>query len=370
MSFYNELKHLSWEEAGKQIYQSTEADVANAFAHAGEASLQDFMALISPAADRYLEEMAQESHKLTLKRFGNTMQMYVPLYLSNACTNGCVYCGFNHGNKITRKTLTLEEVAKEATAIKKMGFEHLLLLTGEHPKEAGYAYLKETMHYLKTQFAHLSIEVQPMETDEYSGLIPEGLNTVYIYQETYNEAKYPDYHPRGKKANYQYRLETPDRIGAAEVHKIGLGALLGLEDWRVESFFTAMHIRYLQKHYWQTRYSVAFPRLRPHAGSFQPNHPVNDRQLVQLITAWRMFDENIELSLTTRESAIFRDHACKLGITSMSAGSKTEPGGYAEANTELPQFDINDARSPETIAKKLQSMGYEPVWKDWDPILQ
>jgi len=209
-----------------------------------------------------------------------------------------------------------------------------------------------------------------MNTDEYRALSGEGLNTVYIYQETYNKSHYPMYHPQGKKANFRYRLETPDRLGKANVHKIGLGALLGLEDWRIENVFMALHLRYLQKHYWKTRYSVAFPRLRPHAGSFAPQHPVSDRQLVQLITAWRLFDENIELSLTTRETPYFRDHACKLGITSMSAGSRTEPGGYARPSKELPQFDVSDARSPESLVGKLQSLGYEAIWKDWDQALQ
>lgn len=370
MSFYDEYISYSWQEIGKQIYQSTPQDVARAMATDGEGTLADFMALVSPAADNFLEQMAQKSHWLTQKRFGNTMQLYIPLYLSNACTNGCVYCGFNQHNKITRKTLTPREIEEEAAAIKQMGFDHLLLVTGEHPREAGFDYLKAAMQQLQQHFAHLSVEVQPMNTDEYKALALEGLNTVYIYQETYNKNRYSIYHPRGKKADFRYRLETPDRLGKADVHKIGLGALLGLEDWRIETVFMALHLRYLQKHYWKTRYSVAFPRLRPHAGSFQPQHPVNDRQLVQLITAWRLFDENIELSLTTREAPYFRDHACQLGITSMSAGSRTEPGGYAHPNKELPQFDVSDARSPETLAGKLQSLGYEAVWKDWDQALQ
>lgn len=370
MSFYDELKGYSWDEIGEQIYSTTENDVLLALANAGHATVSDFMALVSPAADKYLEQMAEESQAHTRRRFGHTMQLYVPLYLSNACTNGCVYCGFNHQNKITRKTLSAKEIEQEAAAIKDMGFEHLLLVTGEHPKEAGFDYLLHTMQLLSNQFAQLSVEVQPMDTSQYEALAREGLNSVYIYQETYNQERYSLYHPRGKKADFRYRLETPDRIGSAGVHKMGLGTLLGLEDWRIDSVFTALHLRYLQKHYWQTKYSISFPRLRPHAGSFEPQHPVNDRQLVQLITAWRLFDENLELSLSTRESAYFRDNVCKLGITSMSAGSRTEPGGYAKENTELAQFDVSDSRSPETVAKQLLQLGYEPVWKDWDQALQ
>lgn len=369
-SFFHEMRDLSWEELGAKIYTSVSHDVERAISRAGHGSLDDFAALISPAAEPFLEEMAQESHRLTLRRFGRVISMYVPLYLSNACLNSCAYCGYSHQNKLTRKTLTVSEILDEAKSIRALGFEHVLLLTGEHPHEAGFEYLLEALRLLHPIFPQISIEVQPMDSYQYAALAEEGLNAVYVYQETYNAARYPVYHPHGPKSDYRYRLETPDRVGAAGVHRIGLGALLGLEDWRIESLCVAHHVRHLQRLYWQSRYSVAFPRLRPHVGAFSPNYAVSDRNLLQIITAYRLFDENLEMSLTTRESSFFRNHAFPLGITSLSAGSHTEPGGYARPNKELEQFEISDSRSPAEVSDFLRQHGYEPVWKDWDQVLQ
>ncbi len=369
-SFYHTIRQHSWEELGNRVYDSTSRDVERALRHAGDADLHDFAALISPAAEPYLEPMARESERLTRKRFGRAISLYVPLYLSNSCSNSCVYCGYSYQNRIVRKTLTQEEILSEAESIRALGFEHILLLTGEHDRVSGFDYLREAIKLLRPIFPQISVEVQPMSSTEYAILEREGLNAVYVYQETYNEARYPAYHLAGKKADYRYRIETPDRIGAAGVHRIGLGALLGLEDWRVESLCVAMHLRHLQGLYWKSKYSVAFPRLRPHAGCFEPQFHVKDRNLMQIITAYRLFDENLEMSLTTRESAFFRDHAFPLGITSLSAGSHTEPGGYAKPNKELEQFQISDARSPEEVERMLVAKGFDPVWKDWDRVLQ
>lgn len=369
MSFFEEINRFSWNQVRKEIYDKTPTDVEKALNTSPDKTMSDFMALLSPAADPYLEKMAALSQELTLKRFGKTIQLYIPLYLSNECTNHCVYCGFNHTNQVARHTLSKEEILLEAEKIKNMGFEHLLIVTGEHPQKAGSEYLTEVLELLKNSFSQLSVEVQPLTSEEYKNLANNGLNSVYIYQETYNQDRYNIYHPKGKKANYKYRLETPDRIGKAEVHKIGLGVLLGLEDWRVDSFFTALHMRYLQKNYWKTRYSVSFPRLRPFGGSYKPNYPVSDRQLVQLITAYRIFDENVELALSTRENAYFRDHAFPLGITTMSAGSKTEPGGYSEDHEYLEQFSVADNRSPHEVKEAIEQKGYEAVWKNWDESL-
>lgn len=369
MKFYDLLKTYDWEQTREDIYSKTEQDVLHAL---NQKHLQpdDFKALVSPAAAPFLEKMAQESRTKTLNRFGKTIQLYVPLYLSNECTNFCIYCGFNHNNTFDRLTLNTQQILDEAEAIQQMGFEHILLVTGEHPQKSGVQYLKESIRLLKEKFKLISIEVQPMATEEYYELVELGLNSVYVYQETYNEKRYPVYHPKGKKANFKYRLETPERLGKASVYKTGLGCLLGLEDWRVDSFFTALHLDFLRRNYWKTRYSIAFPRLRPHAGSFQPNFPINDRELVQLICAYRIFDENIELSISTRESAAFRDQLIKLGITSMSAGSSTEPGGYAQKSHSLEQFAVNDDRSPAEVITKIKLAGYEAVWKDWDSCLQ
>ena len=369
MSFFDIIQYYSWDTIKDQIYSKTSRDVEGALTHAGNVDLNDFMALLSPAASEYIEAMAQVSQQLTMKRFGKTIQLYIPLYLSNECTNGCVYCGFNHANKIARKTLSIDEIKKESQKIKEMGFEHILLVTGEHPKKAGFQYLYEIVQEMTKMFSMVSIEVQPMKVKEYSKLQEVGLNSVYLYQETYNQANYRHYHPSGKKSDFRHRLETPERIGKAEVHKIGLGVLLGLEDWRIDSFFTAFHLRYLQKHYWKTNYSISFPRLRPFAGSYQPNYKISDKQMVQLITAYRIFDENLELALSTRESSYFRDHVFPLGITTMSAGSKTEPGGYNEEHNHLEQFQVADNRCPEKIETAIENKGYEAVWKNWDEAL-
>ena len=369
MSFFDNIQHYSWNTIKDHIYSKTSGDVEKALANAGNADLNDFMALLSPAASEYIEEMAQVSQQLTLKRFGKTIQLYIPLYLSNECTNGCIYCGFNHANKIARKTLSKEEIRKESQKIKEMGFEHILLVTGEHPRKAGFQYLYEVVQEMTKYFSMVSVEVQPLNVEEYRKLQKAGLNSVYLYQETYHQRNYRHYHPSGKKSDFKHRLEAPERMGKAEVHKIGLGVLLGLEDWRIDSWFTALHLRYLQKHFWKTNYSISFPRLRPFTGSYQPNYEISDKQMVQLITAYRIFDENVEMALSTRESPYFRDHAFPLGITTMSAGSKTEPGGYNEEHNHLEQFQVADNRTPEKIETAIEERGYEAVWKNWDEAL-
>ena len=364
-SFKEIFDQYDWDTVKADIYSKTAADVERALA-ASRRSLEDLKALLSPAAQPYLEQMAQLSHRLTLQRFGNTMQLYIPLYLSNECQNICTYCGFSLDNKIHRKTLNEAEILQEVKAIKAMGYEHVLLVTGEAWQTVGLDYFKEALQLVRPHFSHISMEVQPMDEVEYAALIPLGLQSVLVYQETYHRADYKLHHPRGRKSNFDYRLETPDRLGRAGIHKIGLGVLIGLEDWRTDSFFTALHLQYLEKTYWQTRYSISFPRLRPCSGGLPPKVEMKDRELVQLICAYRLLDPDVELSLSTRESEHFRDHVIKLGITTMSAGSKTNPGGYASDLQSLEQFEISDERSAHAIASMLKQQGYEPVWKDWD----
>jgi 2-iminoacetate synthase len=362
------FRKYNWEDVQEQINGKTAADVEHALARAGRGSVNDFMALISPAAEPYLEEMAQVSYQLTRKRFGNTIQMYIPMYLSNECQNICTYCGFRLDNNIPRMVLNDAQIIREVEVIKGMGFDHILLVTGEANKVVGVDYLSHSIELIRNYFDNISIEVQPLDTDEYRTLVNKGLHSVLVYQETYNEKDYKTYHPKGKKSNFQYRLETPDRIGSAGAHKIGIGVLLGLEDWRTDSFFTALHLSYLQKKYWKTKYSISFPRLRPAVGMVQPKYELSNRELVQLICAYRIFNEDIELSLSTREEASFRDHLFSLGITSVSAGSKTNPGGYEVSPTELEQFEIDDHRTPKEVAAAIRKKGLEPVWKDWEKV--
>lgn len=366
--------------------------------------LEDLKALLSPAAAPYLEEMAQMSRRITQQRFGKVIQLYIPLYLSNECQNICTYCGFSLENRIARRTLSAGELLKEAAAIKEMGFEHLLLVSGEANQTVGVDYFVRVLDVVRPHFAHLSMEVQPLEQADYSLLMDHGLHTVLVYQETYHREDYRLHHPKGRKSNFNYRLETPDRLGKAGIYKMGLGVLIGLEDWRTDSWFTALHLRYLENRYWKTRYSLSFPRLRPHAGGtdgrpgeggllqpnleslegnllrpkleslegnlLQPKVEMSDRELIQAICAYRLLDEEVELSLSTRESPVFRDHAVSLGVTSMSAGSRTNPGGYAVDPASLEQFEIHDDRNPAEIAEMIRRRGYDVVWKDWDPVLQ
>jgi len=357
-----------WEEVSSSIYGKTSADVLRALS-THKRSLEDFKALLSPAAAPYLEQMAVLSRQLTLKRFGKVMQLYVPLYLSNECNNICTYCGFSFDNKVRRKTLTSLEIMQEVAVLKSMGYDHVLLVTGEANQTVHVDYFRKVLELIVPHFSHISMEVQPLDTNDYSELIAKGLNTVLVYQETYHREDYKKHHPKGKKSNFDYRLETADRLGQAGIHKMGLGVLIGLEDWRTDSFFTALHLAYLEKKYWRSKYSLSFPRLRPFSGGLEPKVAMTDRELVQLICAYRLFNQEVELSISTRESMTFRDHVISLGITAMSAGSKTNPGGYAVEPESLEQFEISDERSPAEIAAMLRSKGYEPVWKDWDQAL-
>lgn len=365
MSFINTFNTYNWDTLEQEIYAYTSHDVGQVL-NKEKIDLKDFKALISPAAKPFIEEMAQRSHALTKKRFGNTIQMYVPMYLSNECQNICTYCGFSMTNKIPRRTLNDKEILKEVAFLKAKGYDHILLVTGEANKTVGVGYIKHAIELIRSHFSNISIEVQPLDQDEYEQLIEAGLYAVLVYQETYHKATYKIHHPKGKKSNFDYRLDTPDRLGKAGIHKIGLGALFGLEDWRVDSFYTALHLKYLQKTYWKTKYSISFPRLRPHQGEVQPKVEMTDSDLVQLICAYRLLDEDVELSMSTRESETFRNHIIKLGITSISAESKTNPGGYAVAPESLEQFEISDERDTNTIKEMIQSQGYEVVWKDWD----
>jgi 2-iminoacetate synthase len=369
MSFADVHAAYPWDNVLSSVHSKTEADVQRSLIRAaqGICELEDFKALISSAAAPHLEALAKLSHDRTRQRFGRTIQLFAPAYLSNECQNICTYCGFSAGNKVARRTLNPAEILREAGALKKLGFDHLLILTGESNK-VNVDYFASALDTLRPYFSSLSMEVQPLENDEYVRLRQHGLNAVFVYQETYHRETYNIHHPKGKKSDFAWRLDAPDRIGEAGVHKIGLGALFGLEDWRTECFFTALHLQWLERKHWRSRFSVSFPRLRPHEGNLQPKVEMTDRDLVQAICAFRIFNGELELTLSTRESPAFRDHAFKLGITSMSAGSRTNPGGYSEGKeASLEQFEIEDDRPPSEVASMLRNSGYETVWKDWDP---
>jgi 2-iminoacetate synthase len=366
MSTFKDIwSKYDWEQVKEKIYTTTSHEVIQTLNKTQGFTPDDFRILISPAAAPFLNQLAEKSQKLTQKRFGKTVQMYVPLYLSNECQNICTYCGFSLDNKIPRKTLSEKEVLKEVEVIKSMGFDHVLLVTGEANKTVNIDYFIKIIRLIKPYFSNISIEVQPLEKEEYELLAKEGIYAVLVYQETYHLEAYQTYHPKGKKSNFFYRLETPERVGEAQMHKIGIGALLGLEDWRTDSFYAALHLDYLEKRFWQTKFSISFPRMRPYEGEKHNYYSMADKELLQLICAYRILNEQVELSISTREKASFRDHIFTLGITSMSAGSKTEPGGYANPDEALEQFEIDDDRSPQMMKEVIQNKGYEAVWKDW-----
>ena len=365
MDIKETLNQYDWKEIQNKIQNCKTSDVEASLIRPKK-SIMDFLNLISPAAELYLEPMAQLSSQLTQQRFGKTIQLYAPLYLSNECQNICTYCGFSMDNKIKRRTLSNAEIILEAMALKEMGINHVLLVSGEANKTVEIQYFLNAISLLKPFFSNISIEVQPLSQEEYAMLHQAGVHSVLVYQETYHEEVYKIYHPKGKKSNFKFRLETPDCIGSAGIHKIGLGVLLGLEDWRIDSFFNAVHLNYLQQRYWKTKYSVSFPRLRPAEGIIEPNFIMEDRHLLQLICAYRIWNPDLEISISTRESENFRNHIIALGATTMSAASKTNPGGYVVDPQSLEQFEISDERSMEEIKNRIKAKGYDPIMKDWD----
>ena len=371
--FADIIDGYDWDETLRIVSGANDADVRRVLdkAERGVKPLtpEEFAILISEAADPYLERMAALSRHFTLERFGNTISMYIPMYVSNACTNKCVYCGFNHDNPLERTTLSMSQVEDECKAIKKLGpFENLLLVSGEYPSLCGVDYMERVLNVCRPYFHNLTLEIQPLRSSEYERLTHSGLNGVVCFQETYHREAYRQYHPRGMKSHYAWRLNGYDRMGEAGVHKIGLGVLLGLEDWRADTVMMARHLRYLQKKYWRARYSVNFPRMRPSESGYQPKTVISDRELARLTFAFRLFDHDVDISFSTRETPEYRDNMLTLGVTSMSAGSRTDPGGYVSQPDSLEQFEVSDSRSPLDVAEAIRRHGYEPVWKDWDSV--
>jgi len=364
MSFYTVWEQTSWDDTRLQLYSKNAADVETALSKK-HLNTDDFMALLSPAAEPYLPLMAERSQQLTRQRFGNILQLFIPLYLSNLCANDCSYCGFSMSNRLKRKTLSPAEIEQECQAIKAKGFDTLLIVTGEHEAKVGIDYFRQALPIIKRYFSYVMFEVQPLATHEYAELRTLGLDAVMVYQETYQAATYAKHHLKGKKRDFRWRLETPDRLGECGIDKIGLGSLVGLEDWRIDSTLTAMHLDYLRRRYWRSRYSLSFPRLRPCAGGVDNAKTISDKQLVQLICAYRLRFPDVELSLSTREQQALRDGLFRLGVTSVSAESKTQPGGYANEKQELEQFSIDDDRSVSEVAQAIKAKGLQPVWQDW-----
>ena len=371
-NFSKVFDSLNWDEISLLAKSRTKKDVIFALENK-KRTIEDFISLISPAGIDYIEEMAQISYQLTRCRFGNNIQLYIPLYLSNKCHNVCTYCGFSLNNHIRRKTLNIQEIEEELNAIKNMGFEHVVLLTGEASSAVGMKYFREVLPIVKKKISHVGMEVQPLDEENYKELSSLGLDAVYVYQETYNKSDYASYHLRGNKQDFYWRLNTADRLGRANIRKIGIAPLVGLtQDWRTDVIMCAKHLAYLQKRYWRSSFSVSIPRLNSCEGGIKPKAVVSDKSMVQLICAWRLVFPDVEITLSTRESSGLRDHLLKLGITSVSAASSTQPGGYAkkQSKKELSQFEISDKRSVQDVVSVIKQNHLEVVWKNADPFYQ
>jgi len=397
VSFVAEFNALPLENLLQRSLSAAAAEVESSLARP-RLTMSDFAALISPAAEEVLESMCARSRALTRQRFGRVIRLFAPLYLSNECINNCRYCGFSRDNPILRVTLSEDDVVREARALRGQGFRNLLLVAGEHPKFVSNGYLASCVRALSAEVPGLSLEVGPMETGEYQPLVQAGAEGLVVYQETYDRAVYSAMHTAGPKRDFDWRLETPERAYAAGFRRLGIGALYGLADWRREALSLAAHADYLLRHCWKAQLTISLPRLRPCAGEFEPLTHLRDRELVQLMCAFRLMFPDVGLVLSTREPAKLRDGLVPLGITLMSAGSHTEPGGYTgagrekihrterghivelgasewatansrEATTATGQFNIADDRSPGEVAERLRRLGYEPVWKDWDAAL-
>ncbi|UCD66119.1 MAG: 2-iminoacetate synthase ThiH [Deltaproteobacteria bacterium] len=345
---------------------SSSADAVKRSLRADHLNANDLASLLSPAADQYLEDMAKRSADVTALRFGKTTQIYAPLYVSSFCTNRCSYCGFSADNKIERRILTLDEAEAEAMLLHQRGFNHILLVSGEAPAKLGVDYLEKLALLLRDRFAAISIEVQPLSSEEYARLFTAGITSVAIYQETYDRKVYDKVHLSGQKCDFDYRLDTPARAAAGGMREVGIGTLLGLSDWRAEGLALGLHLAWLRKNYWRTALTVSFPRLRPAAGEFQPLYQVTERDLSHLIFALRLFDPDVGIILSTREEARYRNGMIGLGPTRYSAGSCTAPGGYSNPEVSGEQFAIGDHRNINEVCAAIKQKGFDPVRKDWD----
>lgn len=333
-------------------------------------SLDRMAALLSPvAAEHYLEEMAAEAHRITVQRFGRVLQMYAPLYVSNECIDTCTYCGFSREHPVRRITLKVEEAAREAEILHRQGFRHLLLVSGEHPRIVSTGYLAAVVRRLRERFASVAIEVAPQYEEGYRELVGAGVDSLTVYQETYDREVYARVHLAGRKKNFDWRLATPERAARAGMKRINIGALFGLAEWRGDALATFLHAEWMQRVLWRVQVSVSMPRLQGAIGAIGAPRPMDDRSLVQFVCAMRICLPDVGLVLSTREPAALRDGIVRLGITQLSAGSHTEPGGYENPSEDAEQFDVADERSPDEVARRLGALGYEVVWKDWEPSL-
>jgi 2-iminoacetate synthase len=365
MTFLEVLRHIDIHKILEKINNSNISEV-EAVLDKDKINFEDFLCLLSRPADDLLEKMAVRAQELTLKFFGRTILLYAPLYLCNECDNHCKYCGFSQNLKENRVCLSIDDAVKEAGHLYQKGIRHILLVSGEKRAKVTLDYLETIIQRLRDMFDSISLEIFPLDGHEYNRLFMAGADGLTIYQEVYNNQLYKFFHPSGPKSNYNYRILTPERAAGSGFYRINIGSLLGLGEWEEEAALLGLHLAYLKKIFWQSQIAVSFPRLKSCAASFRPPRPVTDRQLVQMICALRIFQPSAGLVVSTRELPELRDELIPLGITQMSAGSKTNPGGYLNEFEAQEQFEVSDKRSVEEICVSISKKGYEPVFKDWD----
>lgn len=366
MTFYDELQKYQDLDIPTFMAGVRDEDIQRIL-NKDRISEMDYLALLSPAAESHLEEMAQKANRLTIQNFGKTMQLFTPMYLANYCTNQCVYCGFNTKNKLPRKKLSMAEVDEEAKIIAATGLKHILILTGESHTQSPVSYMADCVGVLKKYFTSIGIEVYPLTQEEYAQLVAAGVDGMTMFQEVYDQKVYAEMHPAGPKRVYRNRLEAPERAGHAGMRTLGIGALLGLDAWRKEAFFTGLHADYLQRTFPDVEISLSPPRMRPHFGGFPPRDRITDKIIVQYILAYRLFMPRGGITVSTRENAEFRNRLVHLGVTKMSAGSCTAVGGHSHPE-EVGQFDISDGRNVTEMSAMLYSQGYQPIFKDWQMV--
>lgn len=329
-------------------------------------SINDLPVLLSDTIQNNLEILAQKAASLNSSQFGKAVSIFTPLYISNYCGNSCEYCSFSANNRIERKQLDSKEIEKEVDTIVSEKIRHILVLTGESPKITTFDYLKNSLKLISEKFSSVGIEVYPLSQDEYRELIKENLiDSLTIYQETYNQDLYKELHKKGPKSDYFYRLETPDRACKEGIHSITIGALLGLDDFKKEAYSLALHVEYLQKRYPETEIFVSFPRMRPQEGEYTPQYPVNDKELAQLVIAFRLIFPSVGITMSTREPENIRDGLIPLGVTKVSAGVSTSVGGHSEGESST-QFEIADNRSVNEMCDSLRRRGFQPVMHNWN----
>ena len=357
--------------------------------------MRRFLQLVSEETGGPLEALARQSQQVTRRHFGKTMRLFAPLYVSNECVNNCSYCGFSRDAGIFRTTLTVDQVVTEARHLHGLGFRNVLLVAGAHPKFVSDGYLQDCLDALKPFIPTLALEVGPMEDDQYAEIVGHGAEGLVVYQETYQRETYTQLHTAGPKKNFDWRLDCPERAYAGGFRRIGIGALFGLANWKSEALALCAHLEYLYRNCWKAQFTVAFPRMRPYAGNYEyqpdPDLYLPDREFVRLIAVFRLLFPQVGIVVSTREPAPLRDAITTLGVTHMSAGAKTEPGGYTGAGGDdlhltvkgrrvelteksgcekaTEQFQIHDTRSPAEVAAMLRGQNLDPVWKDWDESL-